>query len=812
MAGIFNVDINRDGAYNPNGNWYSAGSLGPQLFPRQMFYDYGKMAILAYITEAEYDLIIANFADYVSTEQFVGFSAQNNITLFPTVPSSDSVTASEPPPPIPGTIEALEASLAELQEQTDNITAVNQTIKHYPRVQVNFIGPKLRSPYTFTFTQEPFVNNAPIYFIDRTPGAPVHKLVYITTEAQTFLKTTDLYGQNLATINYFGPYGIPIYWGGEGDGAPGDAAGSDAGGSFGGGDGACGPGGFGDAACSPGSSFGGFGEAGGYDGGTRIVVPPNFGNSGVYGGSLSSQGLMVNMQLNTKDFVYTTTNGYRTVKPYHEGYFKTYYRDPRGDIFGANTQMPALTGAMPSTYTDLPGNAVYLVDLQLYRLSGSNQWDQFYFINTFNQIVGWVTQCNNYLQALKTAENTDLAYYGAENFKELTTQGFDNYQVGTALVTGLRNIGIVAAAITVKNNNGQSYFGTANCIAEILIDNGLGYINNLSVNLYGAGVNFDDIGNSLYTDFIEAQLRQITSPSDLNTIQQVLESNIPNFANPLDYTRIDRASGLPNDSLFDDFQKLGEDFVNRAPNIVIANGIELANLIDKIQSNVATGVESLSGTTSLLNQSTINSLRSFLPTVAGNEPITMLDVIGMASGYQNDLMTAVNEGVSQLFATSYGPQIRDVFTEISRLSARVPLTTAERNQTVDVWDRQLENKKNEYYTLINTIMADNTGNIPAIRNQINSNWDAFTSNLYYESKNYNKANIQAGNFGDNQTVFSFVQSIPGYAADQANIATDYMLYGLTQDNIGGETARTVLDQGKNDNFLQQAGVTITGIL
>jgi hypothetical protein len=521
---------------------------------------------------------------------------------------------------------------------------------------------------------------------------------------------------------------------------------------------------------------------------------------------------MVAMQLGTGELNLEISNGYVVAKPYHEGYFKTYFKDPSKDIFGANTQMPALTGVMPEKYGDLPGNAVYYTDLQLYRMSGSNQWDQFYFINTFGQIVGWVLQTNNYIVALKKAEQTNLAYYGADSFQVLTTQGFNNYQVGTALVTAFRNIGNMASLITAKNTAGQPYFGTANAVAEVLIDNGLGYINDLSVNLYAAGVNFDDIGNTLYTDFITDQLRQITNTADLQTIQEVLGSNIPNIANPLDYTRIDRASGLPNDSEFADFKAVGEDFANRAPNLVLTNGGEIADLITQIQSNVTVGVEELAGTTTLLNQRTIDDLRAFLPFGANNEPITMLNVIGMASGYQNVIMTEVNDGIAQLFATDYGPQIRDTFTEISRLSARLPLTTAEFSQSADTWDTQLENKKNEYYTLIDTIMADTTGNIPAIVEQINSNWDKFTSNLYYEFKNYTTANIQAGNFGDNQTVFSFVQSIPGYAADQANIATDYMLYGLTQDNIGGEVARTVLDTGKNDDFLQQAGVTINSQL
>ena len=798
MAGIFNVDINRDGAYNINGSWYSREVIKTPI-ARQLFYNFGKMCVLAYITEAEYDLIISNFPEYISPSQPLGYRTATNADLFKTYGQTTP-------------------DLATTEGQVQELTA--ETIQYYKQIgqAIDFLGPQLPRPSFFGATQVPRVSQAPIYFIDKNPGSPVHKLVYITTEAQQFLIETDFYNINLANLNYFGPYSIPMYYDDGTDGVsgpPGSGIGpSSSSGSTGNSPsvsgGTCPPGSFSinGGYCNPGFNYG----DGGYDGGSRRIGPSSFSGSGIYQGSLSSQGNMVAMQLNELDFNLVVENGWLIAKPFHEGYFKTYFKDPKGDIFGANTQMPALTGVMPDKYTDVPGSAVYYTDIQLYRMSGSNQWDQFYFINTFGQIVGWVLQTNNYIVALQKAEQTNLAYYGADSFQVLTTQGFNNYQVGTALVTAFRNIGNIASLITAKNTAGQPYFGTANAVAEVLIDNGLGYINDLSTNLYAAGVNFDDIGNTLYTDFITDQLRQITNTADLQTIQEVLGSNVPNIANPLDYTRIDRASGLPNDSLFVDFRAVGEDFADRAPNLVLTNGGEIADLITQIQSNVTVGVEELAGTTTLLNQATIDSLRAFLPFGANNEPITMLNVIGMASGYQNVIMTEVNDGIAQLFATDYGPQIRDTFTEISRLSARLPLTTAEFSQSAATWDTQLENKKNEYYTLIDTIMADTTGNIPVIVEQINSNWDKFTSNLYYEFKNYNKANVQAGSFGDNQTVFSFVQSIPGYAADQANIATDYMLYGLTQDNIGGEVARTVLDTGKNDNFLQQAGVTINSQL
>lgn len=736
MAGIFQVNYDSDGAWNINGFWYSKYYL-KDIFPRELWYNFNRLAILAYITEEEYNLILTNFPDYVSPSQVVGYIEANN-----------------------------------------------------PETVLNFIGPQLPPPSVVNFakTQSPFVNNAPYYFIPEQ-GGRIHKLVYITTEARDFLIEQDIYGIGLATTAYFGPYGIPIYDSGSGAScSAASAAAASVSGS------PCGPGSVG-IGCFGGPSFDGFSS--------NEYQIPIFSESGIYDGSLSAQGNMLAMQLGEGEYQYNSSTG--AVKPYHSGYFKEYLKDPRGDIFGANTLMPALTGVMPDKFTDMPGNAIYYTDLALYRISGGNQFDQFYFVNAFTSAVGWVLTVNNYLAALKKAEDTNLAYYGADSFQVLTTQGFNKYQVGNALVTAFRNIGLMASVLT------SGYFGTANAVADVMLENGLGYINNLSLNLYTAGVNFDDIGNSLYTDIITQELRQITNPADIETIQEVLGSTIPNMFNPLDYTRIDRASGLPNDSEFATFAEVGLDFFKRAPNLILQTGQEIADLINNVQSNVTANVESLTGNT-LINQETIDSLRNFLPIGANNEPITMLNVIGMASGYQSELMREVNDGIAQLYATQYGTQIRDTFTEISRLSARLPLTTAEQTRDIASWDRLLEQKKDEYYTLVNTIVADTTGNIPAIVNQINDNYDKFTTNLYYEIKNYEKSNINVTSYGDTISVLTFVQSIPGYSADTANIATDYMLYGLTQDTLEGEVARTVLDTGKNDLFFRESGVTIVGTL
>jgi len=819
----FNVNVNRDGSFYQNyGTWYSRERLAVAV-PRAWIYDHDSVAILAYITEEEYNLIVAR------DQSLPGYQSR---TVFQ---------------------------------------------------NVEFFGPRNRT--NGAVTKVGYVNMAPIYFFyDISPSAVpgpglMHKLMYITTSQRDYLIELDIYNADLANKIYYGPFGIPFFWSGEGStGAEGEGAASGGAGANSAGSGNAGTGGdpgveaFGGAGggiagaqaalaaaqaaisasaiswsgaagaaslVAPGmpssflvdssgsfvlDGFGGLISVGGGipglsygpDGSVNYnpVYPGVFGpNSGVYNGSLSSQGNMVAMQLSAGAYRYDANNNAPRVTPWHTGYFREYWKNPADTIFGANTAMPALTGVMPDKYPDMQGSAIYYMDKMLARLSGSNDsWNNYYFINTFGQALGWTLITNNYIKSLKEAENTNLAYYGADNFQVLTTQGFNNYQVGTALVAAFRNIGNMASLITAKNNAGQPYFGTANAVAEVLIDNGLGYINDLSTNLYAAGVNFDDIGNTLYTDFITDQLRQITNAADLQTIQEVLGSNVPNIANPLDYTRIDRASGLPNDSLFADFLAVGQDFANRAPNLVLTNGGQIADLIESIQSNVTANVESLSTDNSLLDATTISQLRAFLPFSANSEPINILQVVGLASGYLTAPLREVNDGMEQLFATDYGPRIRTAFNNISRYSAFVPLTASERQQSFTWWQSQLENEIQSYYTIVDELVADTTGNIPAIVNQINSNYEIFTSNLYTEFGNYMLANIQTGAFGDNTTILSFVQSLPGYAADLANVGTDYLLYGITQDNVGGETARTVLDQGKNDNFLQQAGVTITGIL
>lgn len=555
------------------------------------------------------------------------------------------------------------------------------------------------------------------------------------------------------------------------------------------------------------------------------------GMSGVYAGSLSAQGNMVAMQLNVGGYKYAKTGriitvaineGFETVEevaqvPYLTGYARSYFKDPVQCTFGSDSAMPALTGVMPASL-NLPGNMLYYLDLQLTRLTGSNYVNPYQFVNTIGQVMSWVMTTNSYKAALKNAESTNLAYYGADSYQSLITQGFAKYKQGNALVECMRVQGLMAQTL----NTG--YFGTANAVAKVLIDNGLGYINNLSDRLLQLGVEPTDIYNTKYTAVITQELENITNQADLITIQEVLESDILNMTSPMDYCSITKASRLPNDSAFASLEDFGKDIHNLAPGFNITNGLVFAFILDNLQVDVPDSVENnLSTADSLLKPEIIANLRKFLPVGDDNGPISMLQVIGAASGYLTVYMDAVNEGMTELYATSYGPRIRSVLQDLSRYGAGVPANDAER-QTAEkfvpppetpfqtYYQVKADEKRIEYYTLLDELVADTTGRIPVIVKKINDNYMTLCKNLSYEHTNFNLSLITPQDYQDNGSVYGFVGTLPAYAVDSQNIGTDTMIYGTCQPNEAGDVARTIMDQGKNSSLLAAAGVQVTGIL
>ncbi len=581
--------------------------------------------------------------------------------------------------------------------------------------------------------------------------------------------------------------------------------------------------------------------------------------SGVYSGSLSAQGNMVAMQLNRGAYRYVTVPAgssrwlghyfsrgavYNLEEltdeaPYLTGYLRQYWKDPTTCTFGNDSAIPAITGVVPSSFPAMPGNLTYYIDLQMTRVSGSNYFNVSSFINTFNQTLAWLTTTNNYVAATSNAKNTNLEYYGATDYKSFVSQGFDVYKQGKALVTALRNQGITTRLI------GEGHFGTPNAVVKSLIVNGLGYINNLSSVMAANGVNVDQIYDESYTTLCISQLEAITNTEDLAVIQGVLDSSIPNINNAMAYCSIEASSGLSNDSAFKTLTEFGADIAERAPNLSFTDGNALATLITNIQTEVSDSVESLATNESLLPKSVIDALKLNLPTNGADAPVSMLNVIGLASGYLSGYMAKVNNAIAALYATSYGPRIRSVLTEISRYEARVALSAEElrtaskfvivpppRYSTVssydqvtgitttsevlvdkggpDYWETNRDLKIKEYYSILNEVANDNTQNIKIIFNTINDNYNEFCRLLSYEYQNFARASATFQNYSDNSQIFSFVTALPGYTADTQNLGTDTILYGMAQPNSAGDLVKAAMANAKNNQILGEVGVRIKG--
>lgn len=539
--------------------------------------------------------------------------------------------------------------------------------------------------------------------------------------------------------------------------------------------------------------------------------------SGVYNGSLSAQGNLVAMQISTGGpKLLLVDPGGRTPEdgptyiriPWLTGYFREYWKDPVSCTFGADSAIPALTGVMPANNI-IQGNAVYYTDLQLTRLSGSNFWNNFKFINSFNQVLSWVTSSNSYLVALKNSEEKNLEYFRSKTYLELTTQGFSNYDIGNALKLAIGNIGKLIQDVP------SGYFGTPNSVTKVLVAAGLGAIGNLSEKLVAAEINFADIYNPIYTQDLTTILQTINNKSDLETIQFVLQTNVQNITSPLDYISIEKCSGVPIDSVFQSFADFGKDLFQRAPGITLTTGKAFLTLLTEVLARVPATVESLATPDSLLPPAITENLRRYLPESPTGGPISMLDVIGVASGYLIDEITYVNSLIQQLYETKYGPQIRAALTEVSQrynqyYIAANPDPEAPAGVLAGPAERLYQQAVDNYRSLLVTIVLDPATS--AIASNINETWSKYCEKLGYEVVNYNKANITPSDYTDNSIIYSFVESLPSYAADAQNIGTDLLLYGLCQNNQSGDIVKTILGQFKNNQTLSNVGVRISGIV
>lgn len=674
--------------------------------------------------------------------------------------------------------------------------------------KIGYIGDRTASNLIFSLEK---VANAPLFWRS-DPQHDLALLIYLTDEQAKVLIDLDIYNSDIAANPHYGPDHIISYQGGGDGSGDGGSAGS------------CGVGSS--TGCVAATADGPSGDSGFVYGGDFDAGPlKTRANSGVYAGSLSAQGNMVAFQMNNsglREVPKTDDLGAEPkigteYQPYIWGYFRQYWQDPKQTIFGANTAIPALTGVMPEKFSQLTlplqGDLIYYIDLAICRFMGFTSNgpafpDQFYMINAFNQMLGWTLVSNDYINSVNNAESRDLTYYGSNNYTDYITKGFEVLLEGQSVLRILKNIGLIIQTVP------SGYFGTANSIAKIIIDNGLGFVGGLSTNLIAQGIDLEDIYNPIYTRQIANELGKITEASDLILLQTVLETKIKNFSSPLDYLNIAKVAGGNNDSKFTSMANLGITLYNLAPALTFRTGEILASTLERLRKDGATGLANIKGSGSSLNSDITNSMRSFLPQTADNQTISILNVIGTASGYLLSYLKKVNDGLAALYATSYGPRIREAFELINRAYAEIALTQAEitaASNNANYWVQLQELRKNQYYALINEIIADRSDNISFLVNLINTNYDILCQQIYFEINNFNKANPTIDSFGDNTQLFNFVQSMPYYGADPNSIGTDALLYGCAANNQGGDLVRAILASAKNNQLLGEAGISFREI-
>lgn len=684
----------------------------------------------------------------------------------------------------------------------------------------------------FIFSTKDVIVNCPLFWRVKT-REPLHFLIYLTKQQSDFLIEKDIYKINLKDKPQFGPNSIPVYARGftpiDQLVVPQPTFNPDA---------------YSTAAGNYNSTatttymgfipYTGLAYRNAFSLDSAISQPPtdiitnntNYttAESGIYFGSLSSQGNLVAMQLTPQLPLPAEGSTEESPKynPWLWGYFRLYWDDPRATVFGANTAIPALTGVVPEKYNDvIPGNFVYWVDLALSRIGGINtnapsSWNTNYFINMFNQALGYAITTNELIASTNRAEETNLPYYGSNNYADFVTNGFEIFNQGKALKKCFTNLGNIIQTVP------SGSFGTSNSIAAIMIDKGLGFINDLSNKLVASNVDLNDLYNPNYTAQINAVLSSITKTSDLIIIQGVLETSVKNITSPLDYINIEKVSGQNNDSAFATLADVGKKIYSLAPNLSFENGRGLTLLLDSLVTENSEDL-SISTSTSTLRPEIIECMRFFLPQNADNQTISLLNIIGTAAGYYTAELKKVNDSIAALYATPYGSQIRTALENISRIYSRtvlpnelnIPLvydpesgTSGYGSVPEDDWTRLENQYKQQYYDLINTIANDQAADISYLVDTINTNYDYICQQLYYEIGNYNKANFATSDFGDTNTMLSFVSSLPFYGADPNNLGTDALLYGLATPNSTGSILKAILAQAKNNQIIGQSGVGI----
>jgi hypothetical protein len=658
--------------------------------------------------------------------------------------------------------------------------------------------------------------------------------------------------------------------------------------------------------------------------------------TGIYAGSLSALGNLVAMSLNDQNPVYKVTvppvayerNNYGLgninktkapiykegqiltkkqldalpasmvpqVKqvPYNTGFFREYWYNQRQTTFGNNSAIPALTGVIPRGLRDYnneiilnySGNVFYFIDLQIQRLLGEGKFNLDRFISVFRQAQSWVETSNKYLASLKNCEKP-LRDFKADTLEEYATQKWNKYKTGKALVLSFRNLGKLGALIA----DGEIYngvwrgFGTAGWVMKSIIENQLADQKtsdgvSISDAMIAQGLTVTDVYNPDNEQQIKNILEKVTNASALKLVQEVLETKVVSLTNLMDYTSIEKVSGRANDSEFKSLEAVGQDIFENHNTLTVESGPALADLIDDINlSPDAAALEKIRGSDGqAIDPAIARQLRKFLPMSPDGGPVSLLQIIGMSSGYLKDTLDEINVLIDKLYKGKYGITIRDTLTEISRLKAEFPLTAAEaqaakswiptpteqsineefdsvEEQEIEItianadvisinidaqnlgvsnpvkvksqikkkktkkvitrkagpnyWQTRLTAKIQEYYDLLGAAAADTDQDTANTVKALNEKWVYFCQSVSYEIANYQRGNFSTATEGSNATTnrLNFAAGLANYGTDSGNIGTGTLLTNLAQNNDVGNQIKTILGMGKNDSNLGQAGIT-----
>ena len=745
-----------DGKTLPNGEWYSLQKR--RNIPRRIRCYGSAFAYLSYITQGEWDLIVA--------------------------------------------------------------TSPKNSKLQLTKWDVYFYGLNTR----FSEASGEIVGQCPLYWRSE-PQHAIARLIYLTEQQIKILKSIDIHGSGVGTKNNYGPARIPSYQGDGGGGGGGDSGGdsSDA---------------YDDSAYTNASPPKPIKKA--IDVINEEIAELTKGESKLYEGTLSSLGTMVSQGINDASPKVTIENGGGLLEEgekvsltYFEqqeaivgkpitgkvsavstGFIRQYWLDPTYSVFGSDTAIPAITGSIPNPFTlkdgtivvNFTGSFLYYIDLQMQRACGADFVNIDHFIAVIRQLQATLTTNNRLVVAANNAkENPEL--YGSSTLTGILTQNLEKFKSSPTLKILFNNIGRLAGNLTDGEfRNGEWIgFGTANAVIKTLVDNNFADIQingrTLADTIEFSGIDYQDIWNPDYTSRFENILKLIIDRNVLTSIQEVLQTNVVNIASAYDFTIYEKFSGGTNDSQFKTLRDLGKEFSINYSSLNVATGKEISTMLDGVQvPDNPNSIEIIKGENSTLDLNLIESIKLKLITDEDGGPASVLDILGSVAGCITEPMKKVNEGISEIYRDpTYGYQIRDLLTEISRMSGKIPLTAEEEIQgesSLDFWQRELEQKKSEYKSLIKTVSE--YAPLKQAVEKVNSNYLTCCRQIYREHKNWNKARLGAIEPVDAAGRASFILDIPSFGEDAEGLGIGRLLCGMAQSNDGGDRVKASLGGGKTD--------------